>query len=114
QVSGFVQDDWRLTSHLTLTLGLRYEYTFPTYEKQNRMANFNPATGQLVQAGVNGNPNSLYNADPKEWAPRFGFVWSPTQKWAVRGGYGLFYELSTIAQFLGMRQNPPFFTTESV
>ena len=114
EYAGFVQDDWRIAPHFTLTLGLRYEYLFPTTEKQNRMANFNPATGQIVIAGQNGVGNELYNADPHEFAPRVGFAWSPTDKWAVRGGYGIFYELPTIAQFLALRQNVPFFVTDTV
>jgi len=116
QLSGFAQDDFRLSPHLTLTFGLRYEYSWPVTELQNRMSNFDLKTGRLVIAGINGTGSALYDTDPKEFAPRFGFSWSPSSngKWAVRGGYGMFYELPTIAQFLSLRLNVPFLVTKSV
>ena len=46
----YVQDDIRLTSALTVNLGLRYEYVTPYYEAENRLSNFDPATGTLVAA----------------------------------------------------------------
>src|SRR5262249_44542993 len=116
QTAGFFQDDWRLTPRLTLTLGMRYEYLFPATEKRNHMSNFNPATNQLLVAGQNGQGSQLYNADPHDYAPRIGFAWSPSSSspWALRGGYGLFYELTEINQVLGMFQNVPFYSTYTV
>jgi len=57
EFSTFVQDDIRLTSRLTVNLGLRYDLFTPIVEVAGRMANFVPALGDLFPAGspeVNG------------------------------------------------------------
>jgi len=47
--AGFVQDNWRATSRLTLSLGLRYEYNSPLTDKENRVAYYRPrSTSQLL------------------------------------------------------------------
>ena len=52
EASGFVQDAWQINPRLTLTVGLRYEHMNPVTEKQDRMSNFDPQTGQLKVAGT--------------------------------------------------------------
>ncbi|MCI0419295.1 MAG: TonB-dependent receptor, partial [Acidobacteria bacterium] len=79
QYAGFVQDNWRVLSNLNLSFGLRYE--LETYDTSQLVANpLYPNTGQIP-------------LDKNNWAPRFGFSWSPERfnKTVVRGGYGLFY-----------------------
>jgi hypothetical protein len=126
EVAGFVQDAWQVNPRLTVTLGLRYEYMFPATEERDRFSSFNPATGQLVQAGSNltGCPpglcvaggRTLFNADPHEFGPRVGFTWSPTgnSKWAIRGGYGIFYELMFFTNLTSLRSNLPDATTNTI
>ena len=41
--SFFVQDDWKVSSKLSLNLGLRYDFITPALEAENRQANFDPA-----------------------------------------------------------------------
>jgi hypothetical protein len=112
----FVQDDWRVSRHLTLNTGLRYELSPPPVEKNNKMANFNidgnPADPQLVLAGSQGSSyddRALQTAHHLQFAPRFGFAYSlPDEKTVVRGGYGIFY--SNIIMQGGMQSmeiNPP-------
>lgn len=110
-VSGFVQDDWRVSDRLTLNLGLRYEYVVPTYEKQDRLTNFDFTAGQPLLAGQNGATRAMYAPDKSAIAPRVGFAWDVKGdgRWAVRGGYGTFYEVMLINQTLGLRLNPPWF-----
>ncbi len=106
----FIQDDYKLTSKLTLNLGLRYEYATPPHEKNNQFANFDPATGAMVFA-KDGDifDRSLIHPDRNNFAPRFGLAWSPTSLVVVRGAYGVFFT-HTVRQgregLLGF--NPPF------
>ncbi len=106
----FLQDDFKLTPKLTLNIGLRYEYATPPRETENRFANFDPATGTMRFAKDGGIfDRALVHPDRNNWAPRFGFAYSPTSRWVVRGAYGVFYT-HTVRQgregLLGF--NPPF------
>ncbi len=61
ELAGFAQDDWRLTSKLTLSLGVRYELFLNPYEDRNRLAMFDINSGGIVVASDNGTlPTSLY------------------------------------------------------
>jgi hypothetical protein len=122
----YFQDDWHITPHLTLNLGVRISL-FQTYrEKQNQTFNFeqsafvqanapaiaddgsliDPVTGEqlaiddprdfngMVHCGGSGVPAGCVQGHLFNPAPRFGFAWDPKGdgKWAVRGGYGIFFE----------------------
>jgi hypothetical protein len=85
-------DDWRLTSRVTLNLGLRYELDTPYTEVADRWANFDPTTATVLVAGRNGVSRTAgVNTFTKGFAPRFGFAYQLTQKTVVRGGAGLFW-----------------------
>ncbi|MGI8989347.1 MAG: TonB-dependent receptor domain-containing protein [Bryobacteraceae bacterium] len=110
-LSGFAQDDWKVTQHLTLNLGLRYDYSPSAIEGRNRLANFNPAgAGSLVFASDGSlDKRALVNSNTNNWGPRIGFAYSPLPKTVVRGGYGIFY---TIFERFGSENqlslNPPY------
>ena len=108
----FGQDDWRVNRRLTLNLGLRYDILSWPKEASNHESDFNPATGELVEAGTSGFPAALINTPKKDFGPRVGFAYDlfGTGKTVIRGGYGLFYyldrggvgnELSNNADFNG-------------
>jgi hypothetical protein len=106
----FIQDDYKITSKLTLNLGLRYEFATPPREKKNNFANFDPVAGKDVFAKDGGIfERALIHPDRNNFAPRFGFAYSPTSHWVLRGAYGVFFN-HTVRQgregLLGF--NPPF------
>ena len=117
---GFFQDDWKLTSRLTLNLGLRYEWFSPTGETYNAQANFIPGTPfdsaeYLIPASRQNNPvlspsfnqllqqdgiklvytnkygSGLTNVQTTNFAPRLGIAFRPSDRWVVRAGYGMYY-----------------------
>src|SRR4029079_17294435 len=73
----FFQDDWKLRPNLTLNFGLRYEYFGVLKEQNNQVANFvfGP-NGGLTALRVD-QTSQLYNPDKNNFAPRFGFAYSP-------------------------------------
>ena len=117
----FLQDDWKVSRKLTLSLGLRYERPSPVTERFNRsvrgfdadaaspieaevVANYarNPIAqvpvsqfrvkGGLTFAGVNGEPSTLWKTNQNLLMPRFGFAYSLTPETVIRGGYGIFFD----------------------
>jgi outer membrane receptor protein involved in Fe transport len=105
----FVQDDWRATEKLTLNLGLRYDFMTPSYERDNRQANFNPATGTLFFASDGSlEDRALVKPDRNNFAPRIGIVFAMDDKTVLRGGYGMFYNpLDRIGSEDQVALNPP-------
>jgi hypothetical protein len=91
----FVQDDWKVTSKLSLNLGLRYDFITPAYESSDAQTNFDPAgTGNLIFASSGSLENrGLVKPDTNNWAPRVGVVYRLDDKTVVRGGWGMFYNL---------------------
>jgi len=69
----FAQDDWRLMPNLTLNLGLRWDYLTPYYEKNDKLANYDPVTGKLLVAGQNGVSRSTLKTNKGNFGPRLGF-----------------------------------------
>jgi len=129
QIGAYAQDNIRLTPHISLSLGFRYDYDGPLVEKYGRLVNFDPQlynynsssdtivnTG-LVVAGNNPNfatpgvSNSTLKNLQQAFEPRLGVVWSPSflKNFVVRAGAGLyadrgefFAELSSVGgQFTG-------------
>ena len=104
--AGFFQDDWKITSKLTLNLGLRWDYESPATERYDRMVrgiDFDaaspiasktpglPLKGQVLFANVNGQPRGSFQPDKNNIAPRVGAAYQLGNKWVIRGGYGLYY-----------------------
>jgi hypothetical protein len=107
----FIQDDWRITSRVTLNLGLRYEFSTVVSDSQGRMTNFVPNVGVLqVGHGI----SRPYQSNGANFAPRLGVAWDPTGsgKTVVRAGAGITYALINWEAFLafnntlGIANNP--------
>ena len=106
----FVQDDFKLTTALTLNLGLRWAYTQPVVEKDNRQGNFDLGTGQeIVAQDGSRQSRALYRAYKKGFEPRLGFALRPDDRWVVRGGYGISQYMEGTGANLRLPLNPPFF-----
>lgn len=89
----YAQDDWRLTSRLSFNIGMRYEINTAPHEVANRLP-----------------LQKLLRTDFKNFAPRFGLIWSPFDKTVLRAGYGIYYNLIEMT-FLGLtRFAPPLIT----
>ncbi len=107
----FVQDNWRVRSDLTLTLGMRYELTTARHTDNGEDVNFNLITG-APEIGFGYN---TYNG-PANFQPRLGFAWQPSslRNTVIRGGYGI----STFMEANGVNnlpyQNPPFVQAHEV
>jgi len=108
RVGIFAQDDFRIRDDLTLNLGLAWEYTSPLVEKDDRQSNIDLTTGQLLLAGQNGNSRALYDAYYRGFEPRIGAAWTPSEKWVVRGGFGIVQYMEGTGKNLRLPANPPF------
>jgi hypothetical protein len=110
----YVQDDWKVTQRLTLSLGLRFEYNQPATPEDDNIFTFDPGTGAIVVPNENalrqfaggfpsnlpvrtaaevGLPESLRFADKNNWAPRVGFAYllDDSATTVIRGGWGIYY-----------------------
>jgi Carboxypeptidase regulatory-like domain/TonB dependent receptor len=105
--SVYLQDDWRVSSKLTLNLGIRYDIFTPYTEKHNHISNFDPVCVCIIQAGVNGVSRTAgVNTDYSNAAPRFGFAYSPESSLVIRGGFGLAFFASNYESPTNLKNTP--------
>jgi hypothetical protein len=108
RIGVYGQDDFRVTSNLTVNLGLSWEFTSPLVEKDDRQSNIDLTTGQLLLAGKNGASRALYDAYYGGFEPRLGAAWTPSENWVVRGGFGIVQYMEGTGKNLRLPANPPF------
>ena len=109
--SVFAHDEWRASSALTVSAGLRYDYVAPPFDADNRANLFDIAQGTVVPVGSNGMPRGGYDPDRNNIAPRAGFSWALDResRHVVRGGYGIYFNQGALATSEGLYFNPPYF-----
>jgi hypothetical protein len=117
----YAQDAWRVTRHLTLNYGLRWDRIEPWYEKYNQIATFAPGRQSVVFPGAPagllfptdpGVPRTLAPAGNRDFAPRIGLAYAPgAGKTSVRASYGMFYTAIEALTIGIMSANAPYGTT---
>ena len=128
----YVQDDLKLTSRLTLNLGMRFEHLGDLGDELGRNSSFdisnanpNPSASGTLQgfvisnnypgtapAGVTqlGNDLGIRGDGQNTWNPRIGFAWQipPSQRVVLRGGYGIYHQRITGQPLIQLLLNQPF------
>ncbi|MBI3697128.1 MAG: TonB-dependent receptor [Acidobacteria bacterium] len=137
-IAPYVQEDWKVTSNLTLNLGVRYEWTGVPFSSNRSISDlyFPPGyaspklvvsegAGPIIYHGVQqtlfngipfvtassvGLPGPLAFNDNNNIAPRFGFAYKIPRlsSTVVRGGYGIFYQRDIVDKWVEASVNPPF------
>jgi len=108
RTAAYIQDDWKLTSRLTLNLGLRHDLWIPPVDVNNvsrtldfsgPLPVFTPAPGARL--------NNIWNISHKDFQPRFGFAYSVTPTLVVRGAYGISFFGGQFDNINILQLNPP-------
>ncbi|GAC1515858.1 MAG: hypothetical protein NVS1B11_34580 [Terriglobales bacterium] len=116
QYAGFLQDDLKVTSRLTLNLGIRYDVFTPDVEKDNKLANFDYANNVFLFAGINGVSRTAgVQTRHGNIGPRVGFAFDADGKGrtVVRGGFGISYFVAPASASNELGQNPPFTVSQT-
>ena len=120
----FVQDDWKITSKLTLSIGLRWSLEFPRVHSKNKYGGLeiglpNPGAGNIPGAlGFATRKRRAFEHMPwKDLGPRIGLAYALNDKTVIRTGYGIYYNLIYYNDFAGgmingYNINPSFSTPD--
>jgi hypothetical protein len=112
----YFQDNWRISSTVTINLGLRWDlFTRPT-QKQGTIANyFMDSNGGLIASGKffidnrpSGWPEALVFNDYRDFGPRAGVAWTPKTGTVLRAGFGMYYSPEISNSYTNMGLNAPF------
>jgi len=106
----FTQDSYKVSSNLTLELGLRYDWFMSPSERYDRFVVFDQSAGSLVRVGSG--RDLIYNQNSRNLQPRVGFAWDPFKngKTSVRGGYAILADQPVTNMVNGAAGNPPLAT----
>lgn len=117
QLAFYLQDDYKVSSRLTLNLGLRWDANINLVvdQTENRtmkiLQKLNDPRAQAISSG------DLNRTTPgfKEFQPRLGFAWDPKGdgRTVIRGGYGIFYDqiFQNLTLFSTQQTNPTIYQT---
>jgi hypothetical protein len=127
--AAYIQDDWKISSRLTLNLGLRYD-RFGFFEEMNKRSTgasfstgkiviqqrsedlilpvFQPFMDRYVTNDKLGLPGTYILPNNRDFAPRIGVAYRVTQDFVVRGGFGVYAADVTHNEFTEQYNQPPF------
>ena len=109
----WVNDEFKVTNNLTLTLGLRFDYQGCLSDAYGGESTFDPNTpnpgagglpGAMIFAGTGPGRTGkqCFEVPPHDaWGPRFGFAYRINDQTSIRGGYGIYYGGISANQFTG-------------
>ena len=105
--SGFIQDDYKFSTNLTLNLGLRYDLFTPYTAVNNQISNFDPTAQKIIVAGQNGvNNHAGIQTDYSNIAPRVGFAATLAPQTVLRGGFGLSFMPENLTSGASLKNQP--------
>jgi hypothetical protein len=112
------QDQWRLTSKLTINYGLRWELVKPeSVNAAGNGATLDLQNGLMYVFGEGGvSMHGIQNTNYKDFAPRLGIAYQLDTKTVIRAGFGVGYDLGTFGSNFGhnVTQNPPTLSNQSI
>ena len=96
--SFFVKDQWQVSRKLTVSYGMRWD-RFPMGTRATRgLERYNFDTNQMLICGVGKVPTDCgYNISWKNFSPRVGLAWRPSDGLVIRAGYGINYDPQPLA-----------------
>jgi hypothetical protein len=104
----FVQDAYNWRAHLTVDVGLRYEWNVTPTERDNRFVVFDWSTISMSRIGVNSDA-PVYRQNNLNFEPRVGLAWAVGGgRTVLRGGYAVTVQQPTTDFLLNLTSNPPF------
>jgi hypothetical protein len=122
--AGFIQDDWRVLPRLTFNIGGRYEKMQNPYDTEDRTEWFDPTAinpvdgtpGAVVSSRSGGVRNGIVDPEWHEFAPRFGFAYSPgfMKNTVVRSSYGIFWASDVWNDLQFLVVGPNFYSSQTV
>ena len=120
----FLQDDWRVRPDLTFNIGARYEKMQNPYDTEDRTEWFDPTAinpvdgtrGAVVSSRSGGVRNGIVDPEWHEFAPRFGFAYSPKflKNTVVRSSYGIFWASDVWNDLQFLVVGPNFYSSQTV
>jgi hypothetical protein len=124
-VAPFIDDNWQLSSKVTVQMGLRWEYLAPWHEVNGIEGSFDAASGKIAYNKVPSNlpaqlvplvinqdgffPAGILQKDLNNFGPRVGVAYSANEKTVIRSGFGIYYDNLNLNELQFSRLVPPFY-----